>query len=169
MQAYILRRLLVAIPVIFLVSLAVFSLVRVLPGDALLALTAEAGFVGEEAEEELRAALGLDKSYFAQYASWMGGIFQGDLGVSLLRNETVAGQLRRAIPVTVQLAIMTILLTIAHRRSHRDNLRHPARLHTRLRREDGEHHRPFDPRFLGSHPRDRLRRHLVQVVPANYP
>ena len=112
MQAYILRRLLVAIPVILLVSLAVFSLVRVLPGDALLALTAEAGFVGEEAEEELRATLGLDKSYFAQYASWMGGIFQGDLGVSLLRNETVAGQLSRAIPVTVQLAIMTILLTM---------------------------------------------------------
>ena len=71
MHKYVIRRLLLAVPVLVLASLIVFGLMRVMPGDALTALVAESGNVSERELAKLRRDLGLDKPYYQQYLIWM--------------------------------------------------------------------------------------------------
>ncbi|HEY9014689.1 MAG TPA: hypothetical protein VIM84_06475, partial [Gemmatimonadales bacterium] len=71
MYKYILRRLLLAVPVLLLSSVIVFGLMRVMPGDALIALMGESGNVGERELAKLRKDLGLDKPYVEQYGIWL--------------------------------------------------------------------------------------------------
>ena len=91
MRAYIIRRLLLVIPTVFLVSLIVFFVIRLIPGDIIDALVAELGFRGMD-RAAVMAAMGLDVPILTQYGRWLGvlrgadgsfsGIFQGDLGDS---------------------------------------------------------------------------------------
>ena len=115
MSAYIIRRLLLAIPTIVVVSVIVFLLVRYLPGDAALVKLSEGGFSAyDPAEyERKRLELGLDKNPFQQYGEWVGGLLQGDGGNSLISREPVFSELRRTIPVTVELAVMAMILGLA--------------------------------------------------------
>ena len=71
MYKYVLRRLLLAVPVLLLSSLIVFGLMRVMPGDALTALRAESGNVGERELSKLRCDLGLDSPYHEQDLIWV--------------------------------------------------------------------------------------------------
>ncbi|MET0485363.1 MAG: ABC transporter permease, partial [Candidatus Rokuibacteriota bacterium] len=71
MYKYVLRRVLLAVPVLVLSSLIVFGLMRVMPGDALTALMAESGNVGEKELQKLRKDLGLDLPYYKQYLVWV--------------------------------------------------------------------------------------------------
>ena len=115
MRTYIIRRLLLAIPTIFVVSVVVFLLVRYLPGDAALVKLSEGGrsAYSPEQYQRARAELGLDKNPFQQYGEWVGGLLQGDGGNSLISNEPVFSELRRTIPVTVELTIIGMLLGLA--------------------------------------------------------
>src|SRR5207237_9240680 len=70
MQKYVIRRLLLAIPVLLLSSLIVFGLMRVMPGDALIALMGESGNVGGKELAKLRKEVGLDQRYYQQYMLW---------------------------------------------------------------------------------------------------
>ena len=90
MTGYIARRLLGIVPVMLLVSVIVFTLIRIIPGDVvdlMLENLASGGERGVEAKvrEELRAQLGLDNPLPVQYFDYMGGVLQGDLGQSLFR------------------------------------------------------------------------------------
>ena len=71
MHRYVIRRLLLALPVLALSSLIVFGLMRVMPGDALIALMGESGNVGEKELAKLRKDLGLDRPYYEQYLLWL--------------------------------------------------------------------------------------------------
>ena len=110
MYKYVLRRLLLAVPVLVLSSLIVFGLMRVMPGDALTALMAESGNVGEKELKKLRKDLGLDLPYYQQYLVWVWQMVSFNPGDSIFTNEPIPVALRKAIPVTVELATLAMIL-----------------------------------------------------------
>jgi peptide/nickel transport system permease protein len=108
---YIARRVAVLIPTLFFVSVLIFSLQKLLPGDAALALA------GEEhdpaAVAAIRAKYHLDRPAPVQYAIWMGKVLRGDLGESLRNRIPVTELLAAKLPVTVELAICSMLIALA--------------------------------------------------------
>ena len=110
MHKYVIRRLLLAVPVLILASLIVFGLMRVMPGDALTALMAESGNVSEREMAKLRKDLGLDKPYYQQYLIWVWQMVSLNPGYSIFTNEPIAVALKKSIPVTVELATLAMIL-----------------------------------------------------------
>ena len=87
MKAYIMRRLLLEIPTLIIVTMVVFGLVRIIPGSAIDLIIAQ-NMIGGQVEttltrEEIAHRLGLDKPVWEQYLKWVGGVLHGDLGYSL--------------------------------------------------------------------------------------
>ena len=110
MYKYILRRLLLAIPVLVLSSLIVFALMRVMPGDALTALMAESGNVGTKELAKLRQELGLSRPYYEQYGIWVWQMITLDPGYSIFTNEPIAVALKKSVPVTIELAVLALIM-----------------------------------------------------------
>ncbi len=108
MWAYTLRRILYGVPVLLGVSIIVFALVQLAPGDAAtLLIPPEAP---KEVADQIRAKLGLDKPVYVQYVLWLGRLVRGDLGASIVTNMPVAGELLSALGNTLVLAIPAALL-----------------------------------------------------------
>jgi peptide/nickel transport system permease protein len=110
MHKYVLRRLLLAVPVLLLSSLIVFGLMRVMPGDALTQLMGESGNVGEKELAKLRRDLGLDRPYHEQYAIWLWQMVSLNPGHSIFTNEPIPVSLKKAIPVTLELTVLAMLI-----------------------------------------------------------
>src|SRR5215475_9201938 len=110
MHKYILRRLVLAVPVLVLSSVIVFGLMRVMPGDALTALMAESGNVGTKELARLRKDLGLDRPYYEQYGIWIWQMVSLNPGYSIFTNEPIAIALKKSIPVTLELATLAMIL-----------------------------------------------------------
>ena len=110
MHKYVLRRLLLALPVLLLSSLIVFGLMRVMPGDALTVLMGESGNIGDKELAKLRRDLGLDRPYHEQYAIWLWQMVSLNPGDSIFTNEPIPVSLRKAIPVTVELAALAMII-----------------------------------------------------------
>jgi len=110
MHKYVLRRVLLAVPVLLLSSLIVFSLMRVMPGDALIALMGESGNVGERELAKLRKDLGLDRPYYEQYGVWLWQMLSFNPGHSIFTNEPIAVSLCKAVPVTLELAALAMVI-----------------------------------------------------------
>jgi peptide/nickel transport system permease protein len=114
MQAYIARRLLLILPTLFIIGLFTFLLVRLIPGDVLMARIAESGSVGStispEERQRLRRELGLDRPLPTQFMSWFGGAVQGDFGESLWTRKPVGDEIRKALEPTMQLGLMALIL-----------------------------------------------------------
>ena len=110
MYKYVLRRLLLAVPVLLLASLVVFGLMRVMPGDALTALMAESGNIGERELAKVRHDLRLDRPYYEQYLRWLWQMVSLRPGDSIFTGEPIAVSLKRAIPVTLELATLALVL-----------------------------------------------------------
>src|SRR5882672_10580850 len=106
MYKYVARRLLLSIPVLFLSSLIIFGLMRVMPGDALTALMGESGNVGPKELEKLRKDLGLDQPYYKQYLIWAWQMVSLNPGYSIFTNEPIEVALKKSIPVTLELAVL---------------------------------------------------------------
>lgn len=104
----ILRRLLIAIPTLMLLSLVVFLLLELAPGDAASALL-DANATSEQ-EAHLRADLGLDRSVFVRYVDYMGGVVQGDFGVSARSGMSVSHEIGVRLPYTAALILTSALL-----------------------------------------------------------
>src|SRR5687767_15979993 len=113
MHKYVLRRLLLAIPVLVLSSLIVFGLMRVMPGDALIALMGESGNVSAKELAKLRKDLGLDLPYYQQYAIWLWQMVTLNPGHSIFTNEPIPDALRKAVPVTLELAALAMIMGLA--------------------------------------------------------
>src|SRR4029434_7709452 len=113
MHGYVIRRLLLAGPVLLLSSLIVFSLMRVMPGDALIALMGESGNVGQKELAKLRKDLGLDRPYYEQYLLWLWQMVSLNPGDSIFTNEPIPVSLKKAIPVTLELAVLAIVIGLA--------------------------------------------------------
>lgn len=104
----IVRRVLSGLLVLFLLSTILFFGMRAVPGDTVRLQLADAGSVSDERIAELEAQLGLDKPAFEQYLTWLGGIVRGDFGESLWSGEAVTSMIADRIPVTVELALLSI-------------------------------------------------------------
>ena len=107
---YILRRVLLLVPTLLLVSFFIFSIVRLLPGDVVTIMIAEQGYANDEAE--LRKTLGLDKPLIIQYVMYMKNVFRGDLGKSLWSGKPVTEELARRLPTTLRLGLMALFWTL---------------------------------------------------------
>lgn len=112
MAQYIIRRLISAIPSLILVSVIIFSLIRLVPGDVVLARLSESNYVTDEQIEEMRAELGLDEPAVTQYMKWAGGVVRGDFGESLWDGKSVLPTIGERMRVSVQVAIMAIVLAV---------------------------------------------------------
>ena len=112
MYKYVLRRLLLAVPVLLLSSLIVFGLMRVMPGDALTVLMGESGNIGEKELAKVRKDLRLDLPYYQQYGLWLWQMVSLRPGDSLLTGEPIAVSLGKAIPVTLELTALAMILGV---------------------------------------------------------
>jgi len=110
-MAFVVKRLVITLITLFLVSVFTFAAFRFIPGDAaLLSLGIEAGQAQIEA---LRAEMGLDKSFAGQYFSWLGKFLSGNLGNSTrFRGVSISEMLRERLPVTFALAGLSFLFII---------------------------------------------------------
>ena len=108
MGPYIIRRLLIAIPSLLIVTILIAGLLRLQPGDVVMARLAEATYLSDEDIRKMRVDLGLTKSFPRQYAEWIGGVLQGDLGESLWTGRDVLQTLATRSRVSVQLALMAM-------------------------------------------------------------
>jgi len=109
-MAYVVKRLLIMLPVLFIVSVLVFSLIHLIPGDpAQVILGQDATPAGLEA---LRAQLGLNEPLVMQYVHWVGRVLQGDLGHSLVDGTPVLNLILQRLPVTLELAIGTFVVSL---------------------------------------------------------
>lgn len=110
---YLLRRLFLVIPTLIGVAIAVFFLIRVMPGDVVVVkLRADGAAVSEETIEAERKRLGLDKPLYQQFVDYMVGLSQLDLGKSLWTGESVGKEIALRAPVSFQIAIMAGLIAI---------------------------------------------------------
>ncbi len=110
MRRYLLKRLIVAIPSLVIASLIVFTLPRLLPGDAVQLMLEEKAY-GKDVDD-LRHKLGLDRPVYVQYFAWLGQIARGDLGESLWTKRTVTEELGMRLPVTLLLGGMAACFSI---------------------------------------------------------
>ena len=112
MWTYIVRRVLQGVLVLFLVSFVVFSLVRLLPGDAILMQLDQAAAPTQETLQKARQELGLDRPFLEQYRVWISGVLRGDLGNSLTSRRPVLQELLKRINLTSHLAIMSLVIAL---------------------------------------------------------
>ena len=116
MRAYVIRRLLLIVPTLFILSILVFLSVRFLPGDAIDAMLGKQEFItGEVDREALEHMLGLDVPVHVQYGRWIGGIIRhGSLGHSLIGSRrAVEEKIIDRLPVTIELGVLAILIGLA--------------------------------------------------------
>src|SRR3954453_17094815 len=108
MHVYLARRLLLVIPTLLGVSIIVFALVRLLPGDAVAMLLQDYAQGADGAA--LRTQLGLDRPVYVQYVEWLGAGLHGDLGTSLRRKTAIGAAVANRIPVTLELGLLALLV-----------------------------------------------------------
>ena len=106
MHQYVIKRLLLMIPSLLIVSFVVFSLARLIPGDVVDMMFEDQAYAKDI--EEMRRKLGIDKPLLIQYIEWLGKIVRGDLGVSLWTKKPVLDEILARLPVSMELGLMTI-------------------------------------------------------------
>jgi peptide/nickel transport system permease protein len=115
MTAFIIRRLMLALVTLVLVTLAVFFVMRLLPGDPLLiymAQSAELDTMPQEALAALRHEYGLDKPIIVQYFDWIWGILHGDFGTSIFYREKVGTLMLERFPITLHLGLLALICSV---------------------------------------------------------
>lgn len=111
MFQFVLRRILAVLPVLFVVSLVVFLILRLAPGDPAAVIAGNSAT--NEDINRIREQLGLDRSILSQYFIWIGRVIQGDLGYSYYLNKPVTDLIAQRIEPTLSLAAGTLVLAIA--------------------------------------------------------
>lgn len=110
MLTFLARRILIAIPTIILISIFVFGLQHLLPGDPILVMAGEER--DPEVIEALREKYRLNDPIPIQYLAWAGNALQGDLGISLRTQQPVLELIGEKLPVTIQLAVMALIIAM---------------------------------------------------------
>ncbi|HIY16510.1 MAG TPA: ABC transporter permease [Candidatus Intestinimonas stercorigallinarum] len=109
MKTYVIRRLLQLIPVLFGISVLIFAVMKMIPGDVI------SGILGVDATPELREQLreiyGLDRPYVVQYLDWIGGVLRGDFGESIRTGEPILPQILTRFKVTAELTILAAIIS----------------------------------------------------------
>jgi peptide/nickel transport system permease protein len=110
LKEYIFKRLLLMIPTILGVTICVFAMMHMIPGDPIKNML---GFdYDPEAEKALIKEYGLDQPLHIQYLKWLGQILQGNLGRAITTSKTVAEELRMRLPVTLELTFLAVFISI---------------------------------------------------------
>jgi peptide/nickel transport system permease protein len=112
-MGYVFKRILTTIPTLIGISIAVFFMVRLLPGDVVDVILGGDQSASEEVKQDVRERLGLTGSYPAQYWRWASSFVQGDFGFSYRNTEPVSEILFHALPITVQLVVFGLLIAVA--------------------------------------------------------
>jgi ABC-type dipeptide/oligopeptide/nickel transport system permease component len=107
MLVYSIRRILVAIPTLLIVLTITFVLIRIAPGDP--AEVRLGDYASKEAVEALRRQMGLDRPMWVQYLEALKGLLQADFGRSIINGRPISGDLKRALPYTIQLTLFGIM------------------------------------------------------------
>ncbi len=116
MRTYAVRRVLLIIPTLFIITAVLFLVIRLLPGDIVTMMVAQRSWqqeIGTSSELDVNAirhTLGLDEPFLTQYVHWIGGMFHGDFGKSLWNNRTLTSELKARLPVTLELSVMALIL-----------------------------------------------------------
>ncbi len=113
MVQYFTRRVALLVPTLFGVSVIIFGLVRLLPGDVVDSMLAGDQGVTPAQRAALEHSLGLDKPLPTQYVDWVGGLFTGDPGTSLRSGRSVGSIIADALPITLELTILGALIALA--------------------------------------------------------
>lgn len=111
MASYLLRRLVATIPVMLLVAVFIFMLLRLTPGDPAAIIAGD--YANDAQIAEIREKLGLDKPLVAQFFVWIGNMLQGDFGQSFFYKKQVAELIASRLEPTMSLSLLTILLTVS--------------------------------------------------------
>lgn len=112
MTTFILRRLLDLVFVLFCVSLLVFLMLRLIPGDAVEIMLGANTDITPERIEALRRQLGLDLPLLVQYGRWLGGVVQGDFGTSIWTGRPVSTEILGRLPITLELTLFALLFAL---------------------------------------------------------
>ncbi len=112
MTRYLIRRAILVVPVLFGVSVAVFLMLRLIPGDVVDVILGTEGSASPERMAQLRAMFGLDRPFHEQYLSWIGGLLTGDLGKSIRTSRPILPDILTRLPVTLQLTAMAMGLSL---------------------------------------------------------
>lgn len=110
MITYITRRLLATLPVIVMVAIVIFAILRLTPGDPAAIIAGDDATAAQL--EQIRQTMGLDQPIYTQFVVWVGRLLQGDLGVSLLSGTPVLQMIAGRMGPTLALALSTIVLTV---------------------------------------------------------
>jgi peptide/nickel transport system permease protein len=110
LRRYVAKRLLIAIPSLLIASVVVFSLPRLIPGDAVQLMLEEKAYAKDI--EELRAKLGLNRPLHVQYFEWAGRAVRGDLGESLWTKRPVLEEIAHRLPITLELAVIALAISL---------------------------------------------------------
>jgi peptide/nickel transport system permease protein len=111
MKKYVIRRLISIIPILWLVSVLVFSLIHLVPGDPVMVIL---GTTAEKVQvEAMRHKLGLDQPLLVQYGSWIGNLLRGELGRSIVSDEPVMEMILHRLPTTLTVATAALLLSLS--------------------------------------------------------
>jgi len=111
MRAYVIRRLILIIPTVFIVSLIVFFLIRLIPGSVVDIMVSQFQYVTKMDKQAIEHALGFDVPLIVQYGRWMGNILlHGDLGNSLWTRSPIINDIAARWPVTLELGFLGIFV-----------------------------------------------------------
>ena len=108
MTRYIVRRIIALVPILLGVSVLVFSLVRLIPGDPITVMLGEKARV--EDIERAREQLGFNRPIYVQYVEWLGRVLRGDLGKSIFNRTAVMDELRQRLPATIEIVFVAMLI-----------------------------------------------------------
>ncbi|HYI24213.1 MAG TPA: ABC transporter permease [Thermomicrobiales bacterium] len=114
MQRYMMRRLVLAVPTLFGITVLIFIAMRILPGDPLSVIATEGGGQYTLTDDELeaaRASLGLDRPLYQQYGSWIADVLRGDLGYSFWGDTPIRETVIRRGAISMEIAVLAVLVS----------------------------------------------------------
>lgn len=113
MRAYVARRLLQLVPIVLGITLLSFAMMHLAGGDAVTAVLENQGVaVTQDVIDAKRHELGLDRPFFEQYLSWLGGLFTGDMGTSYVSGKDVFETFVSKLPATIVLTVTSVVVTV---------------------------------------------------------
>ncbi len=113
MSTYVVRRALLMVPMLFGVSVIIFSILRIVNSDVLVARLGESTNVTDKQIEEVKKDLGLTGPLPFQYVRWVGDMLHGDFGFSYYSRKPALGELTKRIPVTIEFAVLAIVVGVS--------------------------------------------------------
>jgi peptide/nickel transport system permease protein len=112
MGAYLIRRLLLMVVTLVGMSILIFVMLRLVPGNITDIIFDSAGFVNPAAKKKIEKELGLDQPIVVQYVNWIGGLMRGDLGYAYVSEKPAIDEILPRIPVTAKLAVLALVFSV---------------------------------------------------------